>query len=81
MTPMTANLASVESIAEPPSASSSGALAGSTRDESMQAPMAATNGASFENSALQGLYPVNFLFFLLFGCLLAERREGLRLEC
>lgn len=78
--PMTANLASVESIGEPPPPSSSGVVTGSTREESMQAPMAAANGASFENSALHVLYLVP-IFFLVFGdLLLLERKEGLRLQ-
>lgn len=79
--PMTANLASVESIGELPSASSSGVVTGSTSDESMQAPMAATNGASFESSARQVLYLSIFLFVLVGNVLVvvvAERKEDLR---
>lgn len=61
MIPMTPNLASVESRAESSPSSSRAPATGRTSEDSIQAPIAAANGASCERSARQTPTPLIFL--------------------
>jgi hypothetical protein len=67
MIPITENLVSAKSKPESPSLSGASPVTGKTRELSIQAPIAAANGASWANSAL------HVLFQILFFCIINKR--------